>query len=329
MEDANQGYTLFLSKGLSKGLIFKHCGEDCQTIIDKAPHFSVQIFPMLIHGYGEKYLVLLSSEGCFSSHLSPYTVMHVMVCVSIESVSIAQGKPFTIVQIRSKQQQVFFAAYLSDDFSLIEPVYDYPRQESFSCDLQESTFSQIVEKSLQNKGIFSVSQLIMTAIKADASIATYFCTTLGQSTKLYPEHTLEAANSRIYHEESFTRWIVAITHQDGHQVRLPTLDKHSTYFPLLPLSCTLDYLFWIYFQFTSALWKQVVIDCNTVNESLIKKLDHALQVTTVIYEQSPEDVQNGIIRNFSLSSDIFVMCRRVGDITCEGIPYNFIIILIT
>ena len=97
MEDANQGYTLFISKGLSKGVIFKHCGEDCRTIIDKAPHLSVEVSPMLIHGCGEKYLVLLSSEGCFSSHLSPYTVTHVTICVCIESISIAKGKPFAIV----------------------------------------------------------------------------------------------------------------------------------------------------------------------------------------------------------------------------------------
>ena len=73
-----------------------------------------------------------------------------------------------------------------------------------------------------------------------------------------------------------------------------------------------------------------MVDISPVNESLMKKLDHALQVTAVIYEQSPQDVQNGIIRNFSLSSDILVMCTRVGVMTCEGIaiPVFTIIIII-
>ena len=145
-------------------------------------------------------------------------------------------------------------------------------------------------------------------------------------TRLYPEDTLEAANTRIFHEETFTRWMVehttasTITHKDMHQLQLSTLDKRCTYFPLLPLSCTLDYLFWIYFQFTCTLWKKVLINGQTVNESFINKVAHALQVTTMIYEQSPQDLQNDIIRNFSLSADILVMCR-VGVTTCEGIAY--------
>ena len=107
--------------------------------------------------------------------------------------------------------------------------------------------------------------------------------------------------------------------KDMHRLQLPTLDKHSTYLPLIPLSSTLDFLFWIYFQLTCTLWKQVVIDTSPVNESLMKKLDHALQVTTVIYEQSPQDVQNDIVRNFRLSSDILGMFIRIGIIKCEGI----------
>ena len=344
MEDANQGYTLFLSEGHSETIMLKHCGEDCKTVIDKAPHFSVEIIPMLIHACDEEYLVLLSSEGCFSSHLSSYTVMHVTVCVSMKSVSIVQGKPFAIFQLRSTKQQVLFAAYLSDDFSLIEPVYEFPQQAGFSRDVQESTFSQVLEKSLHDKGVLSISQLLVTAMKVDVSIAKYFSISLGQSntryvydypqfdynlstfyTRLYDEDTLETAN-RISHEESFTKWMVehttacTITCKHKHQSQLPTLNTHSTYLPLLPLSCTLGYLFWIYFQSTCTLWKEVLINGQIVNESLDKKVAHALQVTTMIYEQSPQDVQNDIIRNFSLSSDILVMCR-VGVTTCEGIAY--------
>ena len=181
MEDANQGYTLFF---LSDDVIFKHCGENCRTIVDKAPHFLVEVFSMLIHGCDEKYLVLLSVDGCFSSHLSPYTVIQVTVCVSIESISIAPGKPFAIVQLRTIEQQIFFAAYLSDDFFVIEPVYDFP-PEGFACDLQESTFSQVLKNFLENREIFSISQLIVAAVEVDASIAKYFSITLGQSNTRY------------------------------------------------------------------------------------------------------------------------------------------------
>lgn len=109
----------------------------------------------------------------------------------------------------------------------------------------------------------------------------------------------------------------SITLKDGHQIR--SLPKCYAHLPLLPSTGTLSCLFWSYFQFTCILWKQVLTDMHTPNELLVRKLDHAIQVATVIYDQSPQDIQNCIIRKFSLSSDILLLCGRLAIAAIQGI----------
>ena len=183
MEPANQGYALFPSKGV----MFKHCSEDCKAIVDNAPQFLIKVNPMLIFGYDVKTLILMSSEGCFSSLLSTYTVAQVVVCISIDSAS-TQGRPFAIIQLRSVEQQFILSAYLANDFSPIEPVYDIPPGFSFDSLKDNDILSHVLKIPLQNKGIYTISHLLMEAVKVDASIAQYFCITLDPRDKYVHEH---------------------------------------------------------------------------------------------------------------------------------------------
>ena len=179
MDQANQGYTLFPSKGM----IFKHCGEDCKVVTDNVPHFEVKVLPILPLGCEEKNLILLSSEGCLPSILSTYTVVQVTVCMSIESASVTYKRPIAVVQLRTTEQHVFFSAYLADDFSPTEPVHEFPPGFSFDLLKDNDIISRVLKMPLQNKGISSISHLLVKATEADASLAKYFCITLGPCDK--------------------------------------------------------------------------------------------------------------------------------------------------
>ena len=165
MEPANQGYSLFPSKGV----MFMHCGDDCKAIIENALQFSVKILPVLQLGHNENNLVLVSTDGCFSSVLSAYTVVQVIICMSVETVSVEHGRPFAIIQFRTTEQHFFLSAYLADDFSPTEPVYDFPPGFSFELLKDNDIISQVVKMSLQHTEISSLGHLFMKASEVDGS----------------------------------------------------------------------------------------------------------------------------------------------------------------
>ena len=99
------------------------------------------------------------------------------------------------------------------------------------------------------------------------------------------------------------------------ECQIPSVDTCSRY---LPSTGTLTHLFWNYFQLTCILWNQILIDKHMSNDSLMKKITHAIQVATVIFEQSPQDVQSCIIKNFGLNSDTLLICGRVAIAAIEG-----------
>ena len=136
------------------------------------------------------------------------------------------------------------------------------------------------------------------------------------------EDACESASTRLSHEKSLNKWMIEhitarrATPTDEHQVQ--ALEGDFTHLPLLPSTGTLSLLFWSYFQSACTLWKEVMTDVHSPYESLMRKLDHVIHVTTVIYEQSPQDVQSSIISKFSVSSDNLFTSEKVAIMTCEG-----------
>jgi len=125
MDLAIQGYTLFPSKGL----MFKHCSEECKAMVDEVPHFSVQVHPA--HSLNPRGVILVSIKGCLASVMSTHTIVEVHVCISMERTSIDYGRPLANVQLRTQDQHTFFSVYLSDDFSPTEPANSFPAAFSF------------------------------------------------------------------------------------------------------------------------------------------------------------------------------------------------------
>ena len=171
MEPANQGYTLFPSEGL--GLM--HCSDYCKALTENAPHFVPQVLPDFKLKHGEEdLLVILFSEGCYSSVLSAYTLVQVTVCIATETASEMYGRPFVIFQLRTEEHHVIFSSYISDDFTPTEPLYKFPSLFSFEYLKGSAIVSQVLKMSLQHTEISSISCLLMKATQADASLAKYF-----------------------------------------------------------------------------------------------------------------------------------------------------------
>ena len=170
MEHANQGYTLFPSKGM----MFKHCGEDCKSIVDKHSLFSLKILPVDLSSHDKKNLILLSTEGCYSSVLSEYTMVQITICLAIDIASINYGKAFALVQLRTLEQHFFFSAYLADDFSPTAPVHEFPPGFSFALLVDSGIISHVLEMSLQHTDISSISCLLVKAMEVDKMLAKHF-----------------------------------------------------------------------------------------------------------------------------------------------------------
>ena len=155
---------------------FMHCGENCKAVIVNYPQFSAKILPVLLkHNEKLKILILMQSEGCFSSILDDYTVAQITVCISTET---SYGKPFAVVQLRTVAQHVFFSIYLANDFSPTQPMHDFPSGFSFELLKNSGAISQILKTSLQNSEICTVSHLLVKATEIDASLIRYFSITL-------------------------------------------------------------------------------------------------------------------------------------------------------
>lgn len=170
MEHANQGYTLFPSKGM----MFKHCGEYCKSIIDNHSLFSLKILPVCPSSHDEKNLILLSTEGCYSSALSEYTIVQITICVAVDIGSINYGKACALVQLRTPEQHFFFSVYLADDFSPTAPVHEFPPGFSFALLVDSGIIPQVLEMSLQQTDIFSISCLLVKAMEVDKTLDKHF-----------------------------------------------------------------------------------------------------------------------------------------------------------
>ena len=176
MDQANQGYTVTPGKKV----MFLHCSEECKAMIENIPQFSTKILPghVHVHDEGSRNLILMQSEGCFSSILCEYTVAQVIVCISVEAASVTYGKPFAVVQLRTIKQHVFFSTYLANDFSPTQPVYDFPLGFSFELLKDSDIISQVIKMSLHHSEISTISHLLMKVTEIDASLSQYFSITL-------------------------------------------------------------------------------------------------------------------------------------------------------
>ena len=181
MDQANQGYAVI--PGSEKFMFFLHCSEECKVMIENISQFSAKVLPVLlghVHDDGPRNLILMQSEGCFSSILCEYTVAQVTVCISIETASVTFGKPFAVVQLRTSEQHVFFSAYLANDFSPTQPIYDFPPGFSFELLKDSDIISQVIKMSLQHSEISTISHLLMKATEIDVSLSQYFSITLSR-----------------------------------------------------------------------------------------------------------------------------------------------------
>jgi len=154
MDVAIQGYTLVPSKEL----MFKHCSEECKAMVDEVPHFSVQVHPA--HSLNHRDVILVSIKSCLASFMSTHTIVQVIICVSMERTSTAYGRPLGIVQLRTQDQHMLFSVYLSDDFSLTEPVNSFPAAFTFQMLKDNNILNQIFQMSLTPLEIFNISQLL-------------------------------------------------------------------------------------------------------------------------------------------------------------------------
>ena len=179
MDLAIQGFTLFSSEGL----MFKHCSEECKSMVDEVPCFSVQVHPA--HSLNPRGVILVSIKGCLASVMSTHTIVEVHVCISMERTSIAYGRPLANVQLRTQDQHTFFSVYLSDDFSPTEPANSFPAAFTFQMLKDSGILTQIFQVSLTPLEIFSISQLLGSggATEADSILAEAFCLSCNPCTR--------------------------------------------------------------------------------------------------------------------------------------------------
>ena len=173
MEQANQGYTVIPHKEM----MFMHCSEDCKAMIDKTAQFSTA-FPILEYDEGNQNLILMQSEGCFSSILSEYTIVQLAVCISVDAASVTYGRAFAVVQLRTLKQHVLFSTYIANDFSPTQPLYNFPPGLSFELLKDNNIVSQVIKLSLQDSEISTVSHLLMKATEVDDSLSQFLSITL-------------------------------------------------------------------------------------------------------------------------------------------------------
>lgn len=175
MERAHPGYATCPRKTQ----LFIHCSQECKAMIDSAPKFSAEIFPVLLqHGEKPQNLILMQSEGCFSTSISEYTVAQVTICISVEAASVTFGRPFAVVQLRTLKQHIFFATYLANDFSPTEPVYDFPPAFTFKMLKDSDIISQVIKMSLHYSEISTISHLLVKVTEIDTSLSQYFTISL-------------------------------------------------------------------------------------------------------------------------------------------------------
>lgn len=188
MEHANQGYTLFPYKGM----MFKHCGEYCKSIVHNHSLFSLKILPVCPSSHDKKNLILLSTEGCYSSALSEYTIVQITICVAVDIASTNYGKAFALVQLRTPEQHFFFSAFLADDFLPTAPVHEFPPGFSFALLVDSGIVSQVLEISLHHTDIFSISCLLMKAMEVDKTLDKHFITLC--TPKTYVSYFIDCAD---------------------------------------------------------------------------------------------------------------------------------------
>ena len=149
--------------------------------------------------------------------------------------------------------------------------------------------------------------------------------------RFFCQDELEPLKKKLSDQDLCTAWMIEqitasnIALENEHQIQ--SLKTCSTHLPLLPSTGTLKCLFWNYFQLTCILWNEILTDKHTRNDSLVRKLGHAVRVATVVFEQSPLDTQSYIIKNFSLSSDILILCGRLAIAAIEGIVTPYLLCL--
>ena len=138
--------------------------------------------------------------------------------------------------------------------------------------------------------------------------------------RLLCQDKLEMLEARISDEELCTMWMIEHITMDS-SVTLERKDHPelcSAHLPILPSTGTLECLFWSYFQLACVLWNQILTDGRNLNALLAKKLGHTVRLATLIFEQSPQDIQDCIIRKICMSSDILLLCGRLAVALIKG-----------
>ena len=118
-----------------------------------------------------------------------------------------------------------------------------------------------------------------------------------------------------------------MTLENEHQIQ-NLYDSSSTHLHLLPATGTLKVLFWHHFQLTCILWNQILTDKHVLIDSLVKKLSHVTRVVVSVFEQSPQDVQNSITKEFLSSLEILVLCVQSAIAAIQGICMSIKFILL-
>ena len=158
MEPVNQGFTNLL------GVPVIICSDNCKAVIGNDPECNTRF-----ETQDEKYLTLLSVQGYQPSVLFTHTIIQATVCAKKESNSTC-GRPYALVQLRTKEEHFFFSVYLANDFSPVEPIDDFPPGFSFKLFKESNIFTQVVQKSLQHTNISVISQLLTSRVMLTSNI---------------------------------------------------------------------------------------------------------------------------------------------------------------
>ena len=169
MELAIQDYTSTLPE---EKLTFKHCSAECKTIVDHVSQLSTELHPA--NQIPNKHLVLASIKGCLASVMSTHTIVQLNICISMERSSITYGRAYATVQLQTQEQSVLFSVYLCNTFSPTQPVDEFPMAFTFQLLNESNLLTKAFQMSLHPVQIFSVSDLLRDATKADFTLAKIF-----------------------------------------------------------------------------------------------------------------------------------------------------------
>ena len=166
MKVADQVYSLGDELG------FTYCSAECKSIIDNVSQLSAELHPL--KQVDKKCLILAYITGCLATVLSTHTIVQINICISVEKNSINYGRPYATVQLQTQEQSVLFSVYLCNTFSPTQPVDEFPMPFTFQLLNESNLLTKAFQMSLHPLQIFSVSDLLRDATKADFTLAKIF-----------------------------------------------------------------------------------------------------------------------------------------------------------